>query len=125
VTVSWVATYFAIWSGTVYTAFVIDVFSRRIVGWQTATTMTIELPLDALEMAIWGGMLGGVDKIDGMSGRHSARCRGNAYLPCAHGKETDFFRSTLEKGRWVRAHRLGRPVVPLRQDRFATGRERM
>jgi len=51
----WVAdfTCCATWSGTVYTAFVTDVFSRRIVGWRTACSMTADLPLDALEMAIW------------------------------------------------------------------------
>jgi putative transposase len=51
----WVAdfTYCATWAGTVYTAFVVDVYSRRIVGWRTATSMTTDLPLDALEMAIW------------------------------------------------------------------------
>ena len=51
----WVAdlTYCATWSGMVYTAFVIDVFSRRIVGWRTAYSMTTDLPLDALDMAIW------------------------------------------------------------------------
>lgn len=37
----------------VYVAFVIDVYSRRIVGWRTSTSMTTDLPLDALEMAIW------------------------------------------------------------------------
>jgi putative transposase len=51
----WVAdfTYCATWSGMVYTAFITDVYSRRIVGWRTATTMTTDLVLDALEMAIW------------------------------------------------------------------------
>jgi putative transposase len=51
----WVAdfTYCATWSGTVYTAFVVDVFSRRIVGWRLARSMTTDLPLDALERAIW------------------------------------------------------------------------
>jgi putative transposase len=51
----WVSdfTYVATWSGTVYVAFVIDVFSRLIVGWRTATSMRTELVLDALEMAIW------------------------------------------------------------------------
>ncbi|HET9896761.1 MAG TPA: IS3 family transposase [Streptosporangiaceae bacterium] len=51
----WVAdfTYCATWSGMAYTAFVADVFSRRIVGWRTAYSMTTDLPLDALEMAIW------------------------------------------------------------------------
>jgi putative transposase len=46
-------TYVPTWSGTVFTAFVTDVFSRRIVGWRTATAMPTELPLDALEMALW------------------------------------------------------------------------
>lgn len=41
------------WSGTVFTAFVSDVYSRRIVGWRTKATMPTELPLDALEMALW------------------------------------------------------------------------
>lgn len=41
------------WSGFCYTAFVIDAFSRRIVGWRVANTLRAELALDALEMAIW------------------------------------------------------------------------
>ena len=43
----------ATWSGFAYAAFVIDVFSRRIVGWRVATTLRASLALDALEMAIW------------------------------------------------------------------------
>lgn len=46
-------TYVPTWSGTVFTAFVTDVYSRRIVGWRTKATMPTELPLDALEMALW------------------------------------------------------------------------
>jgi len=46
-------TYVPTWSGTVFTAFVSDVYSRRIVGWRTAGSMPTELPLDALEMALW------------------------------------------------------------------------
>jgi putative transposase len=38
--------------GFVYLAFVLDVFSRRIVGWQTATHLKTDLVLDALEMAV-------------------------------------------------------------------------
>jgi len=51
----WVAdfTYVATWSGFVYTAFVIDVFARRIIGWRVARSMRAELVLDALEQAIW------------------------------------------------------------------------
>ena len=41
------------WSGTVYVAFIIDVYSRRIVGWRAATTMSTELVFDSLEHAIW------------------------------------------------------------------------
>jgi putative transposase len=46
-------TYVATWEHMAYTAFVSDVCSRRIVGWRTAASMPTELPLDALEMALW------------------------------------------------------------------------
>ena len=46
-------TYAATWSGMGFSAFVTDVFSRRIVGWRVADRMPTELPLDALEMALW------------------------------------------------------------------------
>ncbi|GLZ55966.1 hypothetical protein Acsp07_55830 [Actinomycetospora sp. NBRC 106378] len=46
-------TYLPTWSGMVFTAFVSDVYSRRIVGWRCAARMPTELPLDALEMALW------------------------------------------------------------------------
>ena len=51
----WVSdfTYVPTWSGTVYVAFVIDVFARRIVGWRTSTSMKTQFVLDALEQAIW------------------------------------------------------------------------
>ena len=45
-------TYVATRSGFVY-VFVIDVFSRMIVGWRAARSMKTDLPLDALEMALW------------------------------------------------------------------------
>jgi putative transposase len=46
-------TYVATMAGFVYVAFVIDVFSRMIVGWRAARSMKTDLPLDALEMALW------------------------------------------------------------------------
>ncbi|WP_416348928.1 IS3 family transposase [Microbispora triticiradicis] len=51
----WVAdlTYVRTWTGWVYAAFVIDVYSRMVVGWQVATHLRTDLALDALEMAIW------------------------------------------------------------------------
>ncbi|WP_443034919.1 DDE-type integrase/transposase/recombinase [Streptomyces sp. BE133] len=41
------------WSATAYVAFVVDTFSRRIVGWSAATVKETVFVLDALEMAIW------------------------------------------------------------------------
>jgi putative transposase len=51
----WVAdfTYCSTWSGIVYVAFIIDVFSRRLVGWKAARSMTANLVIDALNMAAW------------------------------------------------------------------------
>ena len=51
----WVADLTYVWTraGFVYTAFVVDVFSRAIVGWRVAASLHAELALDALEMAIW------------------------------------------------------------------------
>jgi putative transposase len=52
---TWVSdfSYVITYSGTVYVAFVIDCYSRRIVGWKAATSMQTELVLEALEMALW------------------------------------------------------------------------
>jgi putative transposase len=49
----WVAdlTYIRTWNGFVYLAFILDCYSRMIVGWQLQTHMRTELVLDALEMA--------------------------------------------------------------------------
>lgn len=51
----WVAdiTYVPTWSGFLYLAVVLDVFSRRVVGWAMAGHMRKELVLDALDMAIF------------------------------------------------------------------------
>ncbi len=64
----WVAdfTYVMTWSGVVYVAFVIDAFSRRIVGWKADTTMRTSLVLDTLEMALWSRQRDGIPLADGM-----------------------------------------------------------
>jgi putative transposase len=51
----WVAdiTYIPTWSGFLYLAVVLDVYSRRVVGWAMANHLRTELVLDALEMAIF------------------------------------------------------------------------
>jgi putative transposase len=52
--VLWVAdlTYVKTFSGWVYVAFIIDVYSRRVVGWQASRSLRTDLALDALEMAV-------------------------------------------------------------------------
>jgi len=57
----WVSdfTYVATWRGFVYVAFVIDVFSRRIVGWRASTSLRSDLALDALEQAVYARTLDG------------------------------------------------------------------
>lgn len=76
----WVAdfTYVATWAGWVYVAFVIDVFSRMIVGWRVATSMSANLVLDALEQALWAR------KINGGLVHHSDR--GSQYLSIAYSE---------------------------------------
>ena len=50
----WVAdfTYLRCWEGLLFFSFVIDVYSRRVVGWQLASHMRTDLVLDALRMAL-------------------------------------------------------------------------
>ncbi|WP_444962296.1 IS3 family transposase [Nocardiopsis sp. M1B1] len=69
----WVAdiTYIRTFAGWVYAAFVIDVFSRRVVGWQVSRSLRTDLALDALEMAVWNRAHVG-RRIDGLV-HHSDR----------------------------------------------------
>ena len=53
--------YVRTFSGWVYVAFVTDVYSRRIIGWQTSTSLYTDLALDALEMAVWQRKRTGAD----------------------------------------------------------------
>ena len=61
----WVAdlTYVATWRGFVYVAFVIDVFSRRIVGWRASRSLRSDLALDALEQALYDRPIGQSDRL--------------------------------------------------------------
>ena len=64
----WVAdfTYVRTWAGFVYVAFVIDCFSRAIVGWQAATTKTTPLVTTALRMGLWRRDRAGHEVQDGL-----------------------------------------------------------
>lgn len=76
----WVAdlTYVATWSGFTYVAFVIDVFSRFIVGWRASVSLRADFVLDALEMAVWARRR---ENLDGLV-HHSDR--GSQYLSIAY-----------------------------------------
>jgi putative transposase len=69
----WVAdlTYVKTHVGWVYVAFIIDVFSRMVVGWQASTSLRSSLAIDALEMAVWNRHRAGAD-LDGLV-HHSDR----------------------------------------------------
>lgn len=51
----WVCDFTYVWTklGFLYVSFVVDVFSRRIVGWRLSPSMRTDLTLDEPEMAIW------------------------------------------------------------------------
>ena len=53
--VAWVTdiTYIRTWQGWLYLAVVVDLYSRRVVGWSMRPTLARELVLDALVMAVW------------------------------------------------------------------------
>jgi transposase InsO family protein len=59
----WVAdlTYVKTHTGWVYVAFIIDVFSRFVVGWQASRSLRSDLAIDALEMAVWNRTRDGAD----------------------------------------------------------------
>jgi putative transposase len=74
----WVAdfTYVPTWSGMVYVAFVIDAYSRQILGWRAATTMRTTLVLDALEQALWARRRQGRGSLAGLVHHHDAGSQG-------------------------------------------------
>ena len=79
----WVAdfTYVPTWSGMVYVAFVIDAYSRRILGWRAATSMRAELVLDALEQAVWARSRQGREDLSGLIAHSDA---GSQYTSIAY-----------------------------------------
>jgi putative transposase len=55
-------TYVPTWAGMAYVCFIVDAFSRSIVGWRVASNMRTDMVLDAIEMACWqrGATLAGL-----------------------------------------------------------------
>lgn len=66
-----------VWAGFLYLAVVLDVFSRRVVGWSMAGHMRTELVLDALEMAPWQRFPEGVIHHSDRGSQHTSIAFGN------------------------------------------------
>ena len=64
------------WTGFVYVAIVVDAFSRRIVGWRAAKSMTTDLVLDALEHAFFTRAQEGVTDLTGLIAHNDAGSQG-------------------------------------------------
>jgi putative transposase len=95
----WVAdlTYVKTHSGWVYAAFIIDVYSRMVVGWQISPSLRTDLAIDALEMAIWNRTRAG-QRLDGLI-HHSDR--GVQYLSIRYSErlaDSDIVASVGSRG---------------------------
>jgi putative transposase len=95
----WVAdlTYVKTHSGWVYVAFVVDVFSRMVVGWQASRSLRSDLAIDALEMAVHNRRRAGA-RLDGLI-HHSDR--GGQYLSVRYSQrlaDNDIVASVGSKG---------------------------
>jgi putative transposase len=100
----WVAdlTYVKTHTGWVYVAFIIDVFSRAIVGWQASTSLRSDLAIDALEMAIYSrnandlsGLVHHSDRgVQYLSIRYSERL-GEAEIVASVGSKGDSYDNAL------------------------------
>lgn len=97
----WVAdsTYCRTFASWVYAAFIVDVYSRRVVGWQLSRSLRIDLALDALEMGLWTRAHAGQDTTGVIA--HSDR--ESSTSPCATPSGSPMP---------ARSHRSGRPATP-------------
>jgi putative transposase len=104
----WVAdlTYVKTFSGWVYVAFIIDVFSRMIVGWQASRSLRSDLAIDALEMAVFNRRRAGADLtglthhsdrgVQYLSVRYSQRLADNAIVASVGSKGDSFDNAMAE-----------------------------
>ena len=131
----WVAdlTYVKTFAGWVYVAFIIDVYSRFIVGWQASRSLRTDLAIDALEMAVWNRQRSGAS-LDGLvhhsdrgvqylSIRYSERLAENAIIASV-GSKGDSYDNALAESfnglyKWELIYRQG-PWRGLDDVEFAT-----
>jgi putative transposase len=131
----WVAdlTYVKSHTGWVYVAFIIDVYSRMVVGWQASRSLRSDLAIDALQMAVWnrqraGGDLTGLvhhsDRgVQYLSLRYSERLADNDIVASVGSKGDSFDNAMAESFnglyKWELIHRQG-PWHGLDDVEFAT-----
>ena len=131
----WVAdlTYVKTHTGWVYVAFIIDVYSRFVVGWQASRSLRSDLAIDALEMAVFNRQRAGAD-LDGLvhhsdrgvqylSIRYSERLAANDIVASV-GSKGDSYDNALAESfnglyKWELIHRQG-PWRGLDDVEFAT-----
>jgi putative transposase len=131
----WVAdlTYVKTHTGWVYVAFIIDVYSRFVVGWQASRSLRSDLAIDALEMAVWNRQRDG-HNLDGLvhhsdrgvqylSIRYSERLADNAIVASVGSKGDSFDNAMAESFnglyKWELIYRQG-PWRGLDDVEFAT-----
>jgi putative transposase len=131
----WVAdlTYVKTHTGWVYVAFIIDVYSRFVVGWQASRSLRSDLAIDALEMAVWNRQRAGVDLsglvhhsdrgVQYLSVRYSERLADNDIIASV-GSRGDSYDNALAESfnglyKWELIHRQG-PWRGLDDVEFAT-----
>jgi putative transposase len=131
----WVAdlTYVKTFSGWVYVAFILDVYSRFIVGWQASRSLRSDLAIDALEMAVWNRRRAGANLDDlvhhsdrgvqYLSIRYSERLAENAIVASVGSKGDSFDNAMAESFnglyKWELIYRQG-PWHGLDDVEFAT-----
>jgi putative transposase len=131
----WVAdlTYVKTHVGWVYVAFIIDVYSRMIVGWQASRSMRSDLAIDALEMAVWNRERAGADLeglihhsdrgVQYLSIRYSERLAENEIVASVGSKGDSYDNALVESFnglyKWELIHRRG-PWRGLDDVEFAT-----
>jgi putative transposase len=131
----WVAdlTYVRTFSGWVYVAFIIDVYSRVVVGWQASRSLRSDLAIDALEMAVWNRQRTGDDLsqlihhsdrgVQYLSVRYSERLAANAIIASVGSKGDSFDNAMAESFnglyKWELIYRQG-PWRGLDDVEFAT-----
>ena len=131
----WVAdlTYVKTFAGWVYVAFILDVYSRFIVGWQASRSLRSDLAIDALEMAVWNRQRAGEDLsglvhhsdrgVQYLSIRYSERLAENAIVASVGSKGDSFDNAMAESFnglyKWELIYRQG-PWRGLDDVEFAT-----